>query len=518
MRLHRLVLASTLLLLPALARGQTALSSSEERQAVLRTIQTYFDGWATGDTTLLGKAMHASCHLKRSLNGVFVDRTRAEYLAGWKPRARDSTLATRVAYLEIVGPIAQARAEISIGRNSYIDYFNLLKTAEGWFIVDKVSTQVDRLPSAPPEAAGSRSSVPRPRPVLVPVLDSLRRPWSMAFLSEDDVLISEKEGALLRVNLRSKQRVPVKGFPGDAASVPQPGAGDNTGKFDVLLDPEFARNRLLYLSYAATDGRGQTTKLVRARLDNDSLADVRELFVAAPYSADRVHYGGGLALGADGALYLTVGGRLFSEADEPPQLPISQNRRDRRGKIYRLRRDGSIPADNPDFGPGAVPGLFATGIRASQGLALHPQTGELWFSEHGTHQGDEINVLRAGANYGWPLRTTGSYRAAGYTPPPVSSPLTDPVWSWPQTVAPTGPVFYTGSAFPSWQQSLLVGGLVRGSLWRLTVDGDRVTAVEELLVDQRSRVRKVAQSPGGVLYLLTDYLNGQLLRLDNAAK
>lgn len=497
------------LLLPASSGAQTSAASAD-RQAVLQTIQYYFDGWATGDTVLVGRAMHATCHLKRSLDGKFVDMTRAEYLAGMRLHARDSTLATRVASLDIVGVIAQARAEISIGASTFVDYFNLLKTDAGWFIVDKVSTRIDRVRATPPSSDGV--SVP----VVEPVLDSLKRPWSMAFLSEDEVLISEKEGALLRANLRTRARTPVRGYPRDVASIPQAGSGDNTGKFDVALDPDFARNQLVYLTYTATDGQGQTTKLVRARLDRDSLVDVRSLFVAAPFTTDRVHYGGGLVIGVDGMLYLTVGGRLFSEADEPPLLPISQDRRDRRGKIYRLNRDGSIPADNPTFGAGGVPGLYAMGIRASQGLAVHPQTGDIWFSEHGTNQGDELNVLRAGANYGWPVRTTGRYRAPNYTPPVVSAPLTDPAWFWPHTVAPTGPVFYTGSAFPAWRNSLIVGGLSQGSLWRFTVRGTTVTAAEELLVDQRARVRKVVQSPAGVLYILTDYMQGQVLRVSNA--
>jgi glucose/arabinose dehydrogenase len=485
----------------------------DERSAVLRTIQYYFDGWATGDTVLLGRAMHATCHLKRSVDGKFVDMTREQYLALQRLHPRDSTLFTRVASVDITGPIATARAEISIGQSTFVDYFNLLKTDDGWFIVDKVSTRVDRIRV---DGAGRATSRP-PLPVAETVLDSLKRPWSMAFLSEDEALISEKEGALLRVNLRTRTRTPIRGFPADLAdSMSFFHPGDNSGRFDVVLDPEFAGNRVLFMTYSASNGRGRTTKLIRARLQGDSLTDVRTLFTAEPYSGDRVHYGGGLLIGDDGKLYLTVGGRLFTEADEPT-LPISQNTRDRRGKIYRFNRDGSIPADNPSFGAGSVPGLFAVGIRASQGLAVHPVTKDIWFSEHGTHQGDELNVLQAGANYGWPVRTTGRYRDTSFVPPRVAGPLTDPVWSWPHTVAPTGPVFYTGSEFPTWRNSLIVGGLSQGSLWRMTVDGRRVVAAEELFVDRRERVRKVVQSPAGVLYLLTDYMNGRLVRVRNAS-
>lgn len=500
--------------MPALVGAQVSSATSDDRSRVQQVIQAYLDGWATGDTMLLGRAMHTSAHLKRSVNGAFVDMTRAEYLAGMRPHARDLSLETRVASLDLIGSIAQARVEISIGPSTFIDYFNLLKFDDGWFIVDKVSVRVDRLRSGGTD--GARATTRRRSNVIgaTPVLDSLRRPWSMAFLSEYEVLISEKEGDLIRADLRTGRRVRVRGYPRDVASVAHPGGGDNTGKFDVLVDPQFAQNGLLYLTYAATDGAGQATKLVRARLHGDSLVDARTLFIATPFTTERVHYGGALALDREGHLYLTVGSRLFSEADEPPILPFSQDRRDRRGKIYRFARDGSIPPGGPSFGPGSVPGLFALGIRASQGFAVHPVTGDLWFSEHGTNQGDEINVLRAGANYGWPLRTSGTYRASSYHPPPPTGPLMDPVWSWAQTVAPTGPLFYTGSEFPDWHHSLVVGGLSRGSLWRLALDGEQVVAVEELLIDQRTRIRKVTQSPAGVLYVLTDYLAGQLLRID----
>lgn len=497
------------LLGPREVRAQS--SPSDERRAVERTIQMYFDGWAVGDSALLGRAMHSSTHLKRSLEGKFVDMTREQYVGGMRLHPRNPTLATRIVYIDIVGPIAQARTEISIGTSTFVDFFNLLKTDEGWFIVDKVATQIPRVDAPTPGRDAPAM------PTLEPVLDSLRRPWSMAFVSEDEAIVSEKDGELLRVNLASRTRRPIRGFPRDMAdSVGAYGFGDNTGKFDVVLDPGFANNGHLFLAYAASNGRGKTTKVVRARLQGDSLTDLQTILEAAPYTAERVHYGGGLLVGPDSMLYATVGGRLFSEGDEPA-WPISQDGRDRRGKVYRFHRDGRIPADNPDFGPGSVPGLFALGIRASQGMAVHPVTRDIWFSEHGTHQGDELNILRAGANYGWPLRTTGRYRDTTYKPPAARDTLTDPVWSWPHTVSPTGPVFYTGTEFPAWRGSLFVGGLSRGSLWRMTVQGHRVVAAEELFVDQRARIRKVVQSPAGALYLLTDALNGQLLRVRPAA-
>jgi aldose sugar dehydrogenase len=477
-----------------------------ERQLIEQTIQWYFDGWATGDTVLLNRAMHSSAFLKRSVDGKIVLMSKDQYVSGWRPRARDTTLVTRIAALDVVGNTASARTEISIGALTFVDYFNLLRDSERWYIVDKIASPVPR---------GTAPGV-IPRPIKETVIDGLKRPWGMVFVAPDEVLISEKEGDLLRVNLTTRARVRIAGFPSDMAdSVGAFGFGDNTGKFDIVLDPLFATNRRIYLSYAATNGRGRTTKVIRAELVNDSLQQVRTLLVAEPFTGDRVHYGGGMVFGADGKLYVTIGGRLFTERDEPT-WPISQDRADRRGKIYRLNPDGSIPTDNPDFGRGAVRGLYAVGIRASQGLTVHPETQAIWFSEHGTHQGDEVNILRAGANYGWPLRTTGRYRDTTYAPPAPRDSLTAPVWSWAQTVAPTALHFYSGHEFPTWKHSLLVGGLGRGGLWRLTVDGETVTSAEELLVNARERIREVVQSPTGELYLLTDDTNGKVIRVRNA--
>jgi len=240
-----------------------------------------------------------------------------------------------------------------------------------------------------------------------------------------------------------------------------------------------------------------------------------------------------MVFGADGKLYITIGERLFSEENQP-DIPIAQNLTDRRGKIYRLNPDGTIPEDNPDFGPEAVQGLYAVGIRAAQGLALHPVTKEIWFSEHGTRQGDEINRLIKGANYGWPVKTTGKYRYEGYTPPAMEgTDFTDPEWYWLQTVAPTGLTFYQGEEFPGWKNDLIVPGLSRGSLWRLNFEGTKITSVEELFIGDHVRTRKVAQSPDGKLYMLTDTEftiipgvrainngapNGQLIRIKNSAK
>jgi aldose sugar dehydrogenase len=492
----------------ALASAASAQTTAPtERELAERTLWMYLDGWATNDSVLLNRAMHSSTYLKRSADGKIVLMSKQEYVGtGRSVRPRDSTLSTRIVSLDIVGRIASARTEISIGTNTFVDFFNLLRDDTGWYIVDKIAVPVPR---------GTAPGV-MPRPTKEVVIDGLKRPWGMVFLSPQEVLISEKEGDLVRVDLSTKVRTKIAGFPSDMAdSVGAFGFGDNTGKFDVVLDPEFGTNRRLFVSYAARSGRGRTTKVISARLRADSLSDIRTIFVAEPYTAERVHYGGGLVFGPDGKLYLTVGERLFNERDEPA-WPFAQDRADRRGKIYRFNPDGSIPSDNPNWGRGAVDGLFALGIRASQGLAVQPTTNAIWFSDHGTNQGDELNVLRAGANYGWPLRTTGRYRDTTYAPPAPRDSLVPPVWSWPHTVAPTALHFYTGHDFPTWRNSLLVGGLSRGSLWRMTIDGTTVVSAEELFVNDRERLRDIIQSPTGELYLLTDDNNGKLVRVRNA--
>jgi glucose/arabinose dehydrogenase len=481
--------------------------NQSERMLVENMIQLYFDGWATGDTTKLGMAMHSSCHLKNYRDGKFIIIDRAKYLSLNKPHPGSKDLVTQIVQLDITGPIGSAKAEIITANDKFTDYFNLMKTNEGWFIVDKISTRVPHKTVEKPLAKPEREIV----------IDGLKRPWSIAFLSEDEVLISEKEGDVVKVNLAKKEKVAIKGFPTDLAdSVEFYTPGDNTGKFEILADPDFNKNKYVYISYAAQNEKGNATRIIRAVLENNSLQKIQTLFVATPYTFERFHYGGGMTFGPDGKLYFTMGERLFNEKNEP-SLPIAQDIKDKRGKIYRINPDGSIPKDNPDFGPNSVPGLFAIGIRSAQGTTVNPVTNKIWFSEHGTHQGDEINILNPLANYGWPIKTTGKYRYTEYAPPAINTTFTDPVWSWMHTVAPTGLTFYTGDEFPSWKNNLLVAGLSRGSLWRMTLDGDTIKSAEELFIDERKRLRKVVQSPMGKLYILTDDMNGALVRIKNSS-
>ena len=347
------------------------------------------------------------------------------------------------------------------------------------------------------------------------VLEGLNHPWSMAFLTNTTVLVTEKDGSLVKANLATKEKQIIKGFPADLTdSIRAIHFGDNSGIFEVLLDPNFTDSPWVYLSYTAKkDGLGTTTKVIRAKIKNDSLYQHETLLLAEPYTREYFHYGGGMTFGTDGKLYITIGERLFWERDEP-EIPISQDLRDKRGKIFRINPNGSIPDDNPNFGPSAVPGIYALGIRNAQGITVQPGTSNIWFSEHGTILGDEINILKAGANYGWPNETTGRLRSADYTPPKLEgTQFTPPAWFWNQTVAPTGLCFYTGDEFLHWNNNLFVPGLSRGSLWRFTIDGDTIKSAEELFLDERVRLRKVVQSPDGKLFLLTDEDNGKIIQI-----
>ncbi len=387
--------------------------------------------------------------------------------------------------------------------------------------------------SSKPNEENNREKTVQTRPVKEIVMEGLKRPWSMAFLSNDEAVLAEKDGDLLRVNLSSKTRKIINGFPDDLAdsllidnslypkgTYPMDSDGMklkfNAGIFEVILDPEFHSNNYVYISYVSEKNKQFATKVIRAKLINDALKNIDTILFAGPYADGLFHFGGGMIFGDDRKLYVTVGERLFGDSLQPA-VPIAQNYQDRRGKIYRINSDGSIPEDNPGFGPNAVPGLYAVGIRAAQGLTKDPRTGKIWFSEHGTYQGDELNLLEKGNNYGWPIESTGGYRG-GYVPPRMNREFTKPKWSWFKTIAPTGLSFYTGIEFPEWKNNLIIPGLSKGNFWRLVIENDEIISVEELFINHRHRTRKVVQSPKGQLYILTDENNGKIIRIQQTTQ
>lgn len=366
------------------------------------------------------------------------------------------------------------------------------------------------------------------------ILDSLAHPWSMAFINQEEAFISEKDGHLLRVNLKNKERTIIKGFPDDlftplflnVSEYPPrlyPTSLDgqlirgNAGILDVLLHPDFNETGQIFLSYISQKDKTYALKVISAIVKDDSLTAIKTILNPGPYVPGLWHFGGGLCIQNE-HLFITVGERLFFE-DYKKGLPIAQDVTDARGAIYRLDLDGSTPVDNPDLGPEAPPGMYAFGIRAAQGITTRPGTQQIWFSEHGTNQGDELNLLIPGANYGWPNMTTGTWRSPGYEPDALpNADYIDPKHYWLQTIAPTGLTFYTGTEFPSWRGNLIVPGLSRGSLWRMVLEGDTFISAEELFLDSHVRSRKAIQGPDGHLYILTDEDHGKLIRIINKNK
>ncbi|MGE0253102.1 MAG: PQQ-dependent sugar dehydrogenase [Alphaproteobacteria bacterium] len=340
----------------------------------------------------------------------------------------------------------------------------------------------------------------------VRVADRLAHPWSLAFLPDGTMLVTERPG---RLRLLSPDGEAASGAVGGVPDVVASGQG---GLLDVCLHPDFATNRTIYLSYAAAVPGGANTRVVRAVLDGDRLARVEVLFTAAPAAGGGNHFGSRLAFDRDGYLFVAVGER--NDRDRAQDL-ASHN-----GKTIRLHDDGRVPADNPFVGrDGARPEIFSWGHRNPQGMATHPATGIPWLNEHGPRGGDEVNIVRAGVNYGWPVITYGRE----YYGPAVGEGLTardgmaQPIWYWVPSIAPSGMAFYTADRFPGWRGSLFVGALVGRLLARLELDGDRVLREERLLEGDVGRIRDVRQGPDGLVYILTDASDGELWRLEPVA-
>ncbi|MDN5200678.1 PQQ-dependent sugar dehydrogenase [Fulvivirgaceae bacterium BMA10] len=507
----------------------TSVNGQTDQDLIKETIYDFIDG-----TTYNYPDTIASAFLPGTRMFLYNDEdslwmmTSEQYasLYSRKPPGTRNNRIGSIKTIDIEKDVAFAKVQFIIPffGNRYYDLLLLKKIQGQWKIIAKC-TSAEPIPKSPQEMIA--------QPVKEVVMDNLNRPWSMAFLSEEEAIIAEKDGDLLRVNLSTKEKQKITGLPTDVARkikidtskhswgvFPPRAHGQtrsfNAGWFQVLLDPDFKNNAYIYISYAAENKkRESTTKVIRGKLSGNKLTRIETLFLAEPYSHGLFHYGGGMIFGSDGKLYITIGERnLFEHLNPVP--PLSQDITDKRGKIIRINPDGSIPDDNPYFGPDAIKGLFALGIRASQGLTIDPATDKIWFSEHGTIQGDELNILTAGANYGWPHRTSGGYRSKDYNPPIIpGTTFTDPVHFWDKTVAPTGLTFYSGREFPQWNGNLLVPGLSKGSLWRVIIANDTVISAEELFINDRVRLRKAVVSPRGQLYLLSDEEHGKLIRVRN---
>ncbi len=340
---------------------------------------------------------------------------------------------------------------------------------------------------------------------VVTVIGGLEFPWSLAFLPDGDMLITEKPGRLRRWHQG-------KLLPAPVAGVPPVVFKDDGGLMDVVLHPDFATNHWIYLCFGHGTMERNALRVVRARLADDRLEDTQVIIDADNFNKDGSHLGCRMVFDRDGYLFVTTGDRydFRNEAQNPTKLY---------GKVLRLNADGTIPADNPfaDGGAGR-PEIWSSGHRNPQGAALHPDSGQVWTHEHGPQGGDEINIPRVGGNYGWPKATFG----IDYDDSIISEfnelPGTEqPVWYWRPSIAPSGMAFYTGSAFPRWQGDLFVGAMKAKCLVRLELDGERVQHEERLLLDLGERIRDVRNGPDGFLYLLTDSEQGRLLRLEPVA-
>lgn len=320
------------------------------------------------------------------------------------------------------------------------------------------------------------------------VVDNISIPWGMDWLPDGSLLITEKSGELIQ--FKNGKRTTIE-------NVPEVYLRGQGGLLDIAVHPNYKTNGWIYLTYASSegDGNGGNTKLIRAKLNNNSLSQIEELYKAAPNSTKGQHFGSRIAFDNEGFVYFTVGDR--GNRDENPQ-DITRDC----GKLYRLHDDGRIPADNPFTDEeGAKKAIFSYGHRNPQGLTVHPQTGAIWSHEHGPKGGDEINIHKKGANYGWPIITYGvNYSGTPITDQTKKSGMEQPIYYWTPSIAPSGMAFITGKHYPNWKGSLLVGSLKFEYLELLKLDNNKVVGRQKLLTDI-GRVRNVKVGPDGYIYV-----------------
>ena len=349
------------------------------------------------------------------------------------------------------------------------------------------------------------------------VATGLKQPSAMVFLPDGRALLVERQKGVDLLDVKSGIVTPLEGGPealvGNETGVhdanrPATLTGEDAGYHDIALHPDYAKNGWIYLSYSEGPRERSTTVVDRYHLRENKLVDRQRIFTADAYSEDRFHYGGRMAF-LGGYLFLTVGERHHQDR--------AQELSNHAGKILRLREDGTVPPDNPFVGTkDARPEIWSYGHRNPQGLVVHPETGELWENEHGPLGGDELNIIRRGANYGWPVISYGWQYSGG----PIGKGITaqegmeQPLWVWTPAIAPSGMIVYTGTKFPQWRGSLFIGAMAGHHLNRLVVQDGRVVVEERLMNRQAGRVRLVAQSPDGFIYIGND--DGQLWRLRSA--
>jgi glucose/arabinose dehydrogenase len=336
------------------------------------------------------------------------------------------------------------------------------------------------------------------------IVSGLSNPWSLAFLPDGRMLVTEKPGRLRIVTRDGKLSPPVSG-------VPQVFAVSQGGLHDVILDRGFAQNGTIYICYAEPVSGGGRTALLRARLVDETtpkLEDVKVIYRQDGPLSTGGHFGCRIAQMPDNNLFLTQGDH-FRYREE------AQNLGNHLGKLVRIGPDGAVPPDNPFVGRSdAKPEIWSYGHRNMQGAAINPASGKLWIHEHGPRGGDEINVPEKGKNYGWPVIGYGiDYNGAKIHEATSKPGMEQPIKYWVPSIAPSGMAFYSGDLFPKWKNSLFVGALAGQMLVRLDVDGEKVTGEERLLQGVRERIRDVRVGPDGAIYLATDNSAGRILRV-----
>jgi glucose/arabinose dehydrogenase len=334
------------------------------------------------------------------------------------------------------------------------------------------------------------------------VARGLEHPWALAFLPDGRILVTERPGRLRIVEPGGKLSEPLAG-------VPKVWANGQGGLLDVAIDPQFASNRLVYLSFSESGDGGAGTAVARGRLGERGLENVQVIYRQQPKTGHGNHFGSRLVFDRDGKLFVTQG-------DRQDQRPLVQNLSTLIGKIVRINPDGSVPEGNPFVGrDGARPEIWSVGHRSVQAAALHPETGQLWTVEHGARGGDELNHPEAGKNYGWPVITYGIEYAGGKIGEGITAKegMEQPVYYWDPVIAPSGMLFYTGDAFPEWKGSVLVGSMQPGALVRLVLQDGKVAKEERYRGELGARIRDVQQGPDGLVYVVTDEGAGRLLRV-----
>src|SRR5262245_53929978 len=336
------------------------------------------------------------------------------------------------------------------------------------------------------------------------IAKGLEHPWSLAFLPDKRMLVTERPGRLRVVGPDGRVSEPLTG-------VPQVYASGQGGLLDVVLSPTFDKDRLIYFSFAESGEGGAGTAVARGRLGERGLENTQVIWRQQPKVSGSNHWGSRIVFRPDGTLFVTLGER-FNHSERAQDLSATL------GKIVRINPDGSAPPDNPFVNrAGARPEIWSYGHRNVQAATLHPETGQLWTVEHGARGGDELNHPEAGKNYGWPVISYGRHYSFLKIGEGTEKPgMEQPVYYWDPVIAPSGMVVYTGDLFAGWKDNFLVGSLTPGLLVRLVMKDGKVAQEERYLGDLRERIRDVRQASDGSLFLLTDSSNGQILRVTPA--